>query len=59
MYSAAQSDDTQFTTRINPKGQKRTVYQHDMNSYENDEEYEYRVDTNIEYLIINFTNLNV
>ena len=30
-----------------------------MNSYKNDEEYEHHVDTNIEDLIINFTNLNI
>ena len=30
-----------------------------MNLYENDEEYEYHVDTNIEHLIIRFTNLNL
>ena len=30
-----------------------------MNLYENDEEYENYVDTNIEDLIINFSNLNV
>ena len=30
-----------------------------MNSYENDEEYEHYVDTNIDNLIINFTNLNL
>ena len=30
-----------------------------MDSYENNEEYEHHVDTKIEDLIINFTNLNV
>ena len=59
MYSTAQSYDTQFTTRIKSKGQKRTVYQHDMNSNENNEEYEHNIDTSIEDLIITFTNLNV
>ena len=59
LYSTAQMYDTQFTTIINSKGQKRTVYQHETISYENNEEYEYHIDTNIEDLIINFTNLNL
>ena len=59
MYSAAQSYDTQFTTIINSKGQKRTLYQHETDSYENNEEYEHHFDTNIKDLIINFTNFHV
>ena len=30
-----------------------------MDSYENNEEYEHHVDTNIKDLIINFTSLNI
>ena len=59
MYNTAQSYNTQFTTRISSKWKKCTLYRHEMNSYENDEEYEHNVDTNIEYLIVNFTNLNI
>ena len=59
LYSAAQSYDTQFSTRINSKGQKRAVYQHEEVSDKNNEEYNHHVDTKIEDLIINFTNLNV
>ena len=36
-----------------------TVYQHEITSHENNEEYEHHVDTYIEDLIINYTNLNV
>ena len=50
---------TQFSTRINSKGQKWTLYQHETTSDENDEEYDHHVDTNIEDLIINYTSLNV
>ena len=56
---SAQRYDTQSTARINSKGQKRTVYQHQTTSYENNKEYEHYVDKNIEDLIINFTNLNL
>ena len=47
------------STRINSKDPKCTVYQHEINSDENNEEYDQHVDTNIEDLIIKFTNLNV
>ena len=59
IHSAVKMYDTQFTTRINSKGQKCTVYQYETNSYEKNEEYEHHIDTNIEDLIINVTNLNV
>ena len=59
LYSAVQRYDTQFTTRISSKGQKCTIHQHELNPYENDEEYENHIDTNIKDLIINFTDLNV
>ena len=59
IYSAAQSYDTQFSTRIHSKGQNCTVYQHEIDPDENNEEYDYHVDTNIGYLIIKFTNLNI
>ena len=38
---------------------KPTVYQHEINSDENNEEYNHHVDTNIEDLVIYFTNLSV
>ena len=59
LYSATNTYNTQFTTRTNAKVQKRTVYQHETTSYENNEEYEHYVDTNIEYLVINFTNIHL
>ena len=59
LYSDAQSYNTQFSTRINSKGQKLTVYQHETTSDEHDEEYEDHVDINIEDLIANCTILNV
>ena len=59
LYRSTQSSDTQFTTSINFKGQKRTEYQHETTSYENNKNYEHHVDINIEYLIIKFTDLNL
>ena len=59
LYSATHKYDTQFSTRTNSKGKKRTVYQYEAISDENNEEYDHNIDTNIEDLIINFTNLNV
>ena len=58
LYSVAQSYDKQFSTRISSKGQKRSVYQHEEVSDEHNEEYDHNVDTNIEDLVINFTDLN-
>ena len=47
LYGAAQNYDTQFSTRINSKGRKFIVYQHENTSYEHNEEYKNHVDTNI------------
>ena len=59
IYGAAQIYDTQFSTIINFKGQKHTIYRHEIISQENNDKCEHHTSTDIQDLTINYTNLDV
>ena len=59
LYGATQSYYTQFSTRINSKGQKCTLYQHGITPQEITEDYDHHIDIYIRDFVINYNNLNL